>query len=169
MYTGKQRRFLAELARTGAMTTLAAFTGSLATGKPKNNLWFAGLRKPAFQPPPIVFPVVWTALYLDIAVCSAIVLAEFQDNANYEEARSYARALSTNLVMNSAWTWVFFRSRRLAAAPALAAALTISSADLARRSYRARRTTGLTLASYAVWCAFATTLSTAIWRLNRRR
>lgn len=173
MNTAKRRRVLATISRTGAVTTLAALTGSLASGKPENNPWFVALRKPAFQPPPIVFPVVWTSLYVDIAVCSAIALNELQDNlqdnSDNAQARKYARVLSANLVMNSAWTWVFFHSRRLAAAPALAATLAISSADLALRSYRARRATGLALAPYAVWCGFATTLSTAIWRLNRGR
>lgn len=169
MNTAKQRRALVTISRTGAMTTVAALAGSLASGRPENNSWFVALRKPAFQPPPVVFPVVWTSLYVDIAVCSAIALNELQDNSDNAQARKYARALSANLVMNSAWTWVFFHSRRLAAAPILAATLAISSADLAIRSYRARRATGLALAPYALWCGFATTLSTAIWRLNRER
>jgi translocator protein len=46
-----------------------------------------------------------------------------------------------------------------------AAALTVSSADLARRAGDAR--VGAALLPYPLWGAFATVLSTHIWRLNR--
>lgn len=60
--------------------------------------------------------------------------------------------------------WLFFRFHKLGAAVAGAAALTLSSADLARRAADPRA--GVALAPYLLWCAFATVLSTHIWRLN---
>jgi translocator protein len=49
-----------------------------------------------------------------------------------------------------------------------AAALTLSSADLARRAAAADPRAGAALSPYPLWCAFATVLSAHIWRLNRR-
>jgi benzodiazapine receptor len=48
-----------------------------------------------------------------------------------------------------------------------AAALTVTSAGLTRRAIAARGASGAVLALYPMWSAFATTLSTRIWQLNR--
>ena len=50
-----------------------------------------------------------------------------------------------------------------------AAALTASSADLARRTAAVNPPAGAALAAYPAWCAFATVLSTSTWWLNRGR
>jgi benzodiazapine receptor len=164
----RYRQIPSTLARTGAMTALAALVGSAASGRPSKTIWFTNLRKPGFQPPPVVFPVVWTVLYLDIAVSSAIAWNGLRENDDEGAARAYLRALAANLAINAGWSWVFFRSHRLAAAPAVAAVLAFSSADLAQRSGSVNRSAGLALVPYAGWCGFATVLSAAIWRINRR-
>ena len=48
------------------------------------------------------------------------------------------------------------------------ALLTASGLDLARRSARVNRPAGAALLPYAAWCGFATVLSAAIARRNRR-
>ena len=118
---------------------------------------------------PAVFPVVWTALYTDVAVSSASALGRWHERGQDDEARQFAVALGANLVANASWTWLLFRQHRLGAATVTAAALAASGADLARRAARvdARAATGLGV--YAGWCAFATVLSASIWRRNRGR
>jgi tryptophan-rich sensory protein len=61
---------------------------------------------------------------------------------------------------------VFFTKHDTALATATAAALTVSSADLARRAGRTTPVLGATLLPYAGWCGFATVLSARIHRLN---
>jgi tryptophan-rich sensory protein len=85
----------------------------------------------------------------------------------HDQARRYAVALSVNLLLNAGWSWLFFRYHKLGVSALGAAALTASSADLARRTAQAKPHAGLALSPYALWCAFATVLSTHIWRLNR--
>jgi tryptophan-rich sensory protein len=136
--------------------------------RPAQSQWYEQLRKPGFQPPRQVFPVVWPLLYADIAVVSASSIDELRDSGYPDEANAYARALAVNLVMNGSWTWLFFSRRRLGASAIVAAALTVSSADLTRRAAEADRGSAAPLALYPLWCAFATALSTRIWMLNRR-
>jgi len=50
-----------------------------------------------------------------------------------------------------------------------AAALAVSSGDLARRAARANPVAGLALTPYPAWCTVVTVMTTDIWRLNRRR
>jgi tryptophan-rich sensory protein len=154
---------------TAASVIVTSAVGGLATGPAVESTWYQRLRKPPYQPPRQVFPVVWPALYADIAVVSASTIDQLNDGYDEQQARKYQAALAVNLVLNASWSWLFFNRHRLAASAAVAAALTASSADLTRRAVAVRGTRAAPLALYPAWCAFATVLSTHIWLLNRRR
>jgi len=153
-----------------AVTTMAvaaaAGTGSIASPR-RVSAWYSGLRKPRYQPPRAAFPVVWTALYADIATTSAVAIDRFQAAGRHAEGRRYAAALGVNLLLNAGWSWLFFRYHKLGASALGAAVLTASSADLARRAAKASPRAGLALAPYPLWGAFATVLAAHVWRLNR--
>lgn len=153
------------LAIATAATATAATLGALATDP--DSRWYRGLDLPAWQPPKLAFPVVWTALYADIALVSAATVTDAEHREEPEEARSYWRALAVNLVLNTGWSVLFWRSRRPVVAACEAAVLAASSADLTRRAGRGSRGRGLALSPYAVWCGFATVLSAEIARRNR--
>ncbi|OBI10608.1 TspO protein [Mycobacterium sp. E2462] len=154
------------VAATGAAVAAAAGIGSVASAKGMTG-WYARLRKPPYQPPGAAFPVVWTALYTDIAATSAVALDRLRAAGQHDQANRYAAALGVNLALNAGWTWVFFRYHKLGAAALGAVVLTASSADLTRRAAQADEAAAAALAPYPLWCAFATVLSTHIWWLNR--
>jgi benzodiazapine receptor len=154
------------LLATGLATAAAAVAGSVSSQKGIQD-WYPTIRKPDFVPPNAVFPIAWTALYVDIAATSAAVIDRFRAEGEQAKARGYIAALGTNLVLNAGWSWVFFGKRRLAPAAVTAAVLAVSSADLARRAADADAKYGAALAPYPLWCTFATVMSTEIWRLNR--
>ena len=156
----------ATLATTAAAVTATAVVGGVAS-RPATSAWYAALRKPSFQPPRQVFPIVWPLLYADIAVVSAATVDDLQDGRRGDAARRYSRLLALNLVLNASWSWLFFDRRLLGSSALAAAALTASSADLTRRSVAARGASAAPLGLYPLWCAFATGLSLRIWRLNR--
>ncbi|OLT08142.1 hypothetical protein BJF77_02270 [Kocuria sp. CNJ-770] len=183
--------FWTTLLKTSAQTAAAAAAGTAATARGVDSTWYADLRTPALQPPPEVFPVVWTALYADLAVTSAAVLTELErrtcpgrhglhdrggvirrpragdtPSAAVRRRRGYRTALTVNLALNAGWSWVFFGKQDTALATVVAAALTASSADLARRAGQARPLLGAALLPYVGWCGFATVLSGRIHRLN---
>src|SRR5699024_3759643 len=103
--TGGRMR-LNTAAATAAATAATALAGVSATGPGTGSDWYRDLRKPGFQPPATVFPVAWTTLYATIAAASAQAI----DRAEAAERRGYQRALAANLVLNGAWSWVFFRA-----------------------------------------------------------
>jgi tryptophan-rich sensory protein len=135
----------------------AALVGGLATDP--DSRWFQNLEKPAWYPPPQAFGIVWTGLYAGIAWASGEALAK-------GSGPSFGRAYAANLVLNTAWTPVFFRAHRPWLAAAESAALTVSTVDLVRRSARVSRPAGAVLVPYAAWTAFATALTVAIARRN---
>ena len=151
---------------TVAATAATALIGSIAS-RDVDSRWYRKLRKPDFQPPAAVFPVVWTTLYADIAVTSAITIDELTERGAAEDRRNYVGALVANLVLNGAWSWVFFKGHRPVAATVVAALLSASSVDLARRTASANPVAGLALAPYPVWTSFATLLSGRIAQLDR--
>jgi translocator protein len=151
---------------TGLAVATAAGVGSIASPRRVPD-WYSRLRKPSYQPPGAVFPVVWTALYGGIASASARSIERFRETGQRDQANRYAVALGINLAANAGWSWLFFRYHKLGAATLGAAALAASSADLVRRAAQADARAAATLSPYPVWCAFATVLSAHIWRLNR--
>ncbi|OBB97916.1 TspO/MBR family protein [Mycobacterium sp. 852002-40037_SCH5390672] len=154
------------LGATSLAVAATAGAGSIASSSAVSR-WYSQLRKPSYQPPRAAFPTAWTTLYGDIAATSAVTLDRFHAAGQRDKARSYAVALTVNLLLNAGWSWLFFRYHKLGASAVGAAALTASSADLVRRTAEATPRAGLALLPYPLWCGFATILSTHIWRLNR--
>lgn len=146
--------------KTGAAVVVAAGVGSIATDP--DSRWYRGLRKPAWQPPPVAFPAVWTPLYVLIAVGGARAL----DRGDGRARRAFARSYAINLGLNAAWTALFFRARRPGAALAEIAVLNVSNLVLLRQAAKADRLAGAALAPYVVWTMFATALNAAIVRRN---
>ncbi len=153
------------LVGVGAGVVGAAAVGGLLTDP--DGAWYRSLRKPSWNPPNTVFPVVWTSLYALITASSAATIHDLQASGRREEARSFQRALAVNLVLNAGWSGLFFRARRPWLGAVGAGVLAASSIDLARRAARTGWTRGAALGSYAAWTSFATALSTEITRLNR--
>lgn len=156
---------LRNLAFSGAMVVAAAAAGSVAT-EPSGE-WYRRLDKPSWQPPGVAFPIVWTSLFAGIAATSTVALNELERRGDVEQAAQYRRALTTNLALNSLWSWLFFRWHYLGAAAVGAGVLAADSIQLARRAGRVRPQYGRLLAPYAVWTSFATVLATAVWWRNR--
>jgi benzodiazapine receptor len=147
--------------------TATAVVGGLAS-RSAASPWYQSLRKPAYQPPQQAFPIVWPLLYADIALVSSNTLDQMERTGQKLERRRYITALAVNLVLNAGWSWLFFDRRMLGTSAIAAAALTASSADLARRAVAVQGMRAAPLLLYPIWCAFATTLASHVWFLNRR-
>lgn len=160
---------ISTLMASTASVAATAVVGSLASRPAVESAWYTKLHKPGYQPPAQAFPVVWPALYADIAVVSASALDDLRDRQDDRRRRAYQAALGLNLVLNGGWSWLFFNRHWLGASAAAAAALTASSADLARRAIAVRGARAVPLVAYPLWCAFAAVLSTHVWLLNRGR
>lgn len=153
------------LARVGLAVGATAIAGSVLSDP--NSTWYRRLNKPTWQPPAAAFPVVWTALYGGIVAASTPTLHELTERGDQQQADAFARALGVNLVLNAAWSGLFFRVRHLPVATLGAAALAASSADLTRRAAPLGRGRAVALGAYTAWTSFATVLSGRIAMMNR--
>ncbi len=150
----------------GAGVVAAAVVGSLFTDP--RSAWYTRLAKPAWQPPAAAFPIAWTTLYAAIWAASSATISELADDGRPEKSKAFAKALAANLVLNAAWSGLFFRAHALKASTAGAALLAASSADLVRRAAASRPANAAALSAYAAWTTFATALSGEVARLNER-
>ncbi len=136
--------------------------GSLAT-TPNLEPWYASLEKPAFTPPPIVFPVVWTTLYLMMALSAWLV---WRTPGPYYPKRTALIAFFLQLALNAAWSWAFFAAQSplfgLVVIALLLAALLWTIVAFARIS----RPAAWLLVPYLAWGSFATVLNAAIFVMN---
>lgn len=161
------RRWSRTMLQVGAAVASCAVAGSVATAP--DSRWYRRLRKPSWQPPSAAFPIVWTSLYAAITVAATATIAELEDDGREIDAADFWRSLAINLALNTGWSVVFFRLHRLPLATVWSALLAASSADLARRAATTGRGKAVAFGAYAGWTGFATALSGALARRNRRR
>ena len=124
--------------------------------------WYAGLNKPAWNPPAWVFGPAWTLLYATMAVAAWFV---WRDGG----WRAQGRALGMFVlqwVLNALWTPLFFGLHRPGLALSDIFALWLALAATLVAFWRVRRVAGVLMLPYLAWVTFATALNFAIWRLN---
>lgn len=122
--------------------------------------WYAGLAKPAFNPPGWLFGPVWTVLYILIAIAGWRVWQ--RDRTGWP-----MKFWWTQMGLNFLWTPVFFTAHQIGLAflvilLLLAAVLAFIVAAWRRQD----RVAAWMFVPYAVWVAFASALNGSIWALN---
>ncbi|MFC4244923.1 TspO/MBR family protein [Gryllotalpicola reticulitermitis] len=142
-------------------TTAAAVAG--AVGTRPTSAWYRALAKPAWQPPPQAFPIVWTPLYASIAWAAARAL---KAESRGGRPGAYASILGADLALNAGWCWAFFAARSPSTALAAIVALDAVNVALIVRTNRRDRPAAALLLPYLAWTGFATALNLAIWRRN---
>lgn len=120
------------------------------------------LLQPPLSPPPWVFPVVWTLLYILMGVAAARVWTT--EDPGREKALTLYGA---QLLVNFFWPQIFFNAQRFGLA-LIWILLLWALVFLTQRSFaRLDRTAGLLMLPYLLWVTFAAYLNAGVWILNR--
>jgi tryptophan-rich sensory protein len=124
--------------------------------------WYAEIAKPSWTPPGWLFGPVWTVLYVMMAAAAWLVWR----TAGWPAARPALILFGVQLLLNAAWTPIFFGLHRpgLAFAEILALWAAIGATLVA--FWRVFPAAALLLVPYWLWVSFASVLNCAIWRLN---
>lgn len=135
----------------GGGTLIGALTGP--------DDWYRALEKPPFNPPGWLFGPVWTTLYILIAIAGWRL---------WRDARgSLAMKLWwMQLVLNFAWSPMFFEAHEIGWALAIILALLAVIIAFIATAWRIDRTSALLFIPYAAWVSFAALLNGAILALN---
>lgn len=121
---------------------------------------FGALNQPPLSPPPWMFPVVWSILYLMMGLASWLVLRQ------EHRPRQALPVYGVQLFFNFFWSLLFFRWGLFLPALlwlAVLWGLIVWTWTLFRR---ARPAAGRLLLPYLLWVSFAAYLNAGIWLLN---
>lgn len=144
---------------------LVLFLG-IASGRVSNsgygNAWFDALIKPDFMPPGWTFGVVWSLLYIALGLSLALVL-----HARGARGRPLAVGLFVlQLLLNFAWSPVFFAMHRVDLALVLLGAMVVLSVAVVVLFARIRPAAAWLMIPYVAWLLFAALLTWEVDRLN---
>ena len=121
--------------------------------------WYPTLVKPSWQPPAWLFGPVWTVLYIMMAVAAWLVWRA-------GNARAALMLFGGQLLLNLAWSFLFFGARSPGLALLDIAALWLAiAATIFAFSFKSR-IAAFMMVPYLCWVSFATALNAAIWTLN---
>jgi tryptophan-rich sensory protein len=141
---------------------LLGFVSGLLGGGMASDPWFEALDKPAIFPPPAAFGVVWPILYTLMGLAAAMVCAAW--GSRYRLPAILAFALQ--LLVNLAWTPVFFGEHEITLGLYVIAALDVAVLVTIVLFWKVRRAAALLLVPYLAWILFATVLNYEFLRLN---
>ncbi|GAA2860715.1 tryptophan-rich sensory protein [Streptosporangium fragile] len=136
---------------------LVAAVGSLAAVDAGSE--YLSLERPSWAPPQWLFGPVWTVLYIMIALSGWLAWS----------ARGRTPALgvyAAQLVLNAAWTPLFFGAGRYGLAFAEIVVLWLAIAGTVVMFRRISRPAAWLLVPYLLWVTYAASLNVAIWQLN---
>lgn len=118
--------------------------------------WYQQLLKPGWTPPNWIFPIVWSVLYLMIAVAGWLI---------FSGSDVIAKSLWViQMVLNGIWSWLFFGMHLIGFALVDIVALFVCLSWLL--ASRISRAAAWLLAPYLIWVAYAAALNSAIYLLN---
>lgn len=125
--------------------------------------WYEGLIKPSWRPPNRLFAPVWTILYLTIAFAGWLVWRK----AGLAGAALPLTVYLVQLVLNAAWTPIFFGLHRPGAAFIEIVLLWASIGATIILFHPIDALAAWLMAPYFAWVSFAAALNFAIWHLQR--
>lgn len=141
---------------------LAGLIGSIFTVS-SISAWYVFLNKPSWNPPAWLFGPVWTILYTLMGISLYIVWTK---GLKKPKIRTAVWWFLGQLLLNSAWSVIFFGQKNIALAFAEILILFISIVIVTVKFYKIDKTAGYLMIPYLAWVSFAAFLNYTIWRLN---
>lgn len=123
---------------------------------------YSALLQPPLAPPGLLFPVVWTILYILMGV-SAYLVYECDTEEKYIGLAVYV----LQLIFNFLWLIIFFNIRNLLFAFVWLVFLWVLVLAMTISFYRVNKAAGLLQIPYLLWVTFAGYLNIALYILNK--
>lgn len=144
-----------------AIALLVGGLSALLTNMGMEN--YKAAQKPALTPPDIVFPVVWTVLFILMAISAARV---YLAPVSRERSRGLL-IYALQLVFNFLWSILFFNLQAYGFAFLWLLALWVLILLMIIAFAQTDRLAGLLQIPYLLWVSFAGYLNFMVWMLNK--
>lgn len=119
------------------------------------------LIKPVFSPPGILFPIVWTILYILMGVSYGILKDKSLTDSEIDTI------YYLQLFFNFTWSFIFFTFNLRLLAYIWIIILAVLITIMIYRFYNKNKIAGLLQIPYLIWVIFASVLNLSIYLLNR--
>jgi len=121
--------------------------------------WYAALRKSSVHPPPAVFQVAWTMLYVLLAISAWTMWSRCPTTFS-------ATPYLVQLAFNALWIWVFFHRRHLTASVGVLVLNLVVAVWSLSRIYACCPPAAPWLIPNLFWLSFALYLNEVVWWKN---
>ena len=125
------------------------------------SIYYNTLQKPFLSPPSILFPIVWTILYILMGISYGIL----QSNQLVDEKINMIYYLQ--LAVNALWSIFFFTLKWRLFAFLWIILLDVLVIVMIKKFYDKNKTAGLLQIPYIIWTLFATYLNLGVYLLNK--
>ncbi len=133
---------------------LAGASGAILT----DASWYLALDRPSWAPPGWVFGPVWITLYTVMGVAAWLVW-----RSDAPSRRSALAWFAVQLVLNAAWTPVFFGARSIGGGLIIIISLVVAIIATIAAYRLVSRAAAVLMLPYLAWVGFATALNAAVW------
>lgn len=139
---------------------LLGFIGSLLGG---NYSDYTAINRPTFSPPAVLFPIVWTILYILMGICSYLI---YTSDSIKKEKNSALSIYLIQLILNSLWSLIFFRFNLYLFAFIWIIFIIIAVIVMIYKFIKIKPIAGYLQIPYLLWLFFASILNYNIFLLN---
>lgn len=157
MTSDKVKRYLSLAIWIAAFMVIGKFIGDMTRNEIPG--WYENLEKSSLNPPDIAFGIVWSILYILIAVAGW----RLWQRKDSENGKCIFTLFAVQMFVNWAWSYIFFYYHLTGLGFVWILALIVLVAALI---YKSDRITKVILAPYLLWISFAAYLNGMIWYLN---
>lgn len=136
-----------------AGTLSALFSGNMQS--------YTTINKPSFSPPAVLFPVVWTILYIIMGISSYLIYTAY-----HPKVTKALRLYAIQLIMNFFWSILFFRQEWILGAFIWLILMIIVIFVMTYHFCQIRPIAAWMQVPYIAWCLFAAVLNYSIYKIN---
>ena len=145
---------------------IALAVGGLSAFLTRNSMdLYETIITPPLAPPSILFPIVWTMLFILMGISAAMIYNTYSAPKPQRKSALYTYALS--LVFNFFWSIIFFNKRAFLFAFIWLLILLFLIIRTIMKYRKINPLAAYLQIPYALWVTFAGYLNFTIWYLNR--
>ncbi|MBP3766540.1 MAG: tryptophan-rich sensory protein [Bacilli bacterium] len=141
------------------VSLLPWFISSIFMG---NNDFYESLNLPFFALPGFLYGIVWTILYILIAISIYMIYSEYK----FKDIKSYNIALISNYIFNQLYTFIFFKLENTFLAFIDTVLIVITAINLYDETNKLNTKASKFLIPYIIFSIFACILSITIYFMN---
>ena len=139
-----------------------AYAGASALWLENNSAWYIGLKRPWWQPPDVVFGLIWPYNFTALGIALVVVAQRL----SYWQMGMAIGLFAVSVATATLWSYSFYSTHQLGPAAAALAITAVLTVPVVVYVFSASTLMGWLLMPYQLWIITAASLSWGYWRLN---